>query len=238
MLKGTRLVAGTAIAVALAMTWLLGTSDAAGPLAAVKTTNASKLSEDLYDGLRGTSLLESSVFSKRGEYLGRVRNAIISRDGQIEHLVVEGGGPLMVPEFVFRVPWNRLGLPVHTGALIADLSDTGAREYGLFLDPKASKNETDGFQMNRLIGDYARLQTGQGFGYVTDLVFSPTGKMMAVLVARDKQAGGGTIAFPYPDKMENWSPSMSYYGLPYITAEQANQAGMAVKMRAFSDTKS
>ena len=92
--------------------------------------------------------------------------------------------------------------------------------------------------MNRLIGDYARLQTGQGYGYVTDLVFSPAGKMMAVLVARDRQAGGGTIAFPYPDKMENWSPAMSYYGLPYITAEQANQAGMAVNMRSFPDSKS
>jgi hypothetical protein len=237
MLKRTRLIAGTAVAVALAMTWPAGMSNAAGPPAGANT-NAGRLSEDLYDGLRGTKLLNSSVFSKKGEYLGQVRNAVVSREGQIEHLVVEGGGLLMVPEFVFRVPWNRLMLPVHAGAVIADLSDTGAREYGLFLDPEASKNEAGDFQMNRLIGDYARLQTGQGFGYVTDLVFSPTGRMMAVLVARDKQAGGGTIAFPYPDRMENWSPAMSYYGLPYITAEQANQAGIVVKMRSFPDSKS
>jgi hypothetical protein len=62
--------------------------------------------------------------------------------------------------------------------------------------------------------------------------------MMAVLVARDKQAGGGTIAFTYPDRMGKWSPAMSYYGLPYITAEQANHAGMTVNMRAFADAKS
>ena len=240
MQHGRRLIAGAAIWIGLVAGVLFThPSDAAGPRSAADTTSAGKLSEDLYKGFRATKLMGSTVFSSKGEYLGEIRNAMVSRDGQIEYAVVEGGGAANDLEFVFRIPWDRLMLPVlHTGALIANISDTGAREYGLFLDSEQDKVDSQNFQMSRLIGDYARLQAGQGYGYVSDLVFSPTGKMMAVLVARDKRAGGGVVAFAYPDRMRNWSPSMSYYGLPYVTAEQANQAGMAVNIRAFADSRS
>lgn len=239
MQKGTRLIASIAIGITLATGWLVAEQTyAAGPNAAAAATNAgSKLSDGLYKGFRATRLLGSNVFSVKGEYLGEVRNAILSRDGQIQYAIVEGGTATSGPEFMFRVPWNRLTLPLHPGALVANLSDAGAREFGLFLDTEGGERKNLDFQVSRLIGDYARLQAGQGYGYVSDLVFSPAGKAIAVLVARDKQAGGGTVAFAYPDSMTKWNPSMSYYGLPYITAQQANEAGMTVDMQAFADAR-
>lgn len=84
-----------------------------------------------------------------------------------------------------------------------------------------------------MIGDYTRLQAGQGYGYVSDLVFSQDGKLLDVLVSRGASAGGGTYAFSYPDDTGKWSPGMSYYGLPYVTGDQATRAGVRVDLSRF-----
>jgi hypothetical protein len=52
--------------------------------------------------------------------------------------------------------------------------------------------------ISEVIGEYARLQASQGYGYIKDAVFRKSGKLLAVLVARDTQAGGGTVGFAYP----------------------------------------
>jgi sporulation protein YlmC with PRC-barrel domain len=128
MQGGTILIAATAIAMVLSTGPLpAGPANAADPHSAGATVDSARLGTDLYKGFRATRFLGSSVFSAKGEYVGEVRNIIISRDGQIESTVVEGSGATNEPDFIFRVPWDRLLLPVHTGALIANLSDSGAR---------------------------------------------------------------------------------------------------------------
>jgi hypothetical protein len=87
--------------------------------------------------------------------------------------------------------------------------------------------------VTELLGDYARLKTGQGYGHVEDVVFSQQGRMLAVLIARDAAAGSGTYAFKYPGQTGRWDAKMSYYGLPYVTPDQANERGYAVDMRKF-----
>ncbi|MDA9420724.1 MULTISPECIES: PRC-barrel domain-containing protein [Bradyrhizobium] len=83
---------------------------------------------------------------------------------------------------------------------MADFSDLRSREYGLFVDPGQAQDEPHEFSISKVIGDYARLQAGQGYGYVSDLVFDDGGKLAAVVISREASAGGGTYAVPYRAK--------------------------------------
>lgn len=201
-------------------------------IAQPKETKADKpLGETLYSGIRASSLLESRVFSKKGEHLGQVRNIVLADDGSVKAVIAEQPGIGITPEFVFRLPWDSVVQPVRPGALIADLSDARSHQFGLFA--QEPKKEGAEFLVSEVIGDYARLQTGLGYGYVKDIVLAPRGHMVAVLVARDTRMGAGTVAFPYPGRTGRWSPDMSYYGLPFVTAEQANDAAVKVNPKQF-----
>jgi sporulation protein YlmC with PRC-barrel domain len=196
----------------------------------------SQFATTVYDGYRASRLLGSAVFSLKGQYLGAVRNVIMADDGQIVSLLVEGFRTKNEPEFISRVPFERVLRPLHHGAIVADFSDLRSREYGLFTDPGTAQSEPHEFSISKVIGDYARLQAGQGYGYVSDLVFDRGGKLAAIVISRAAAAGGGTYAFPYPGQTGRWSPKLSYYGLPYATADQANKAGLRLDMKEFQDS--
>ena len=195
--------------------------------------------QTIYSGWRSSTMLGSHVFSKKGEYLGTVQNIVIADDGQVKALIAEEAGIGITPEFVFRLPWNDVVKPVHRGALIADLSDVRSQQYGLFPMPYGGSKESgakeDDFLVTKVLGDYARLQTGAGYGLVKDAVFSQQGRLLAIIVAREKFKGGGTIAFPYPGQTGRWSPSASYYGLPFVTGEQAERGGLRIDSKKFED---
>lgn len=195
-----------------------------------------QFSDAVYHGYRASRLLGSAVFSLKGEYLGTVRNMAMADTGQITSLLVEGAETTDTPEFISRIPWTRMVRPLHSGALIADFSDLRSREFGLFFDPDQQRAGSHEFTVSKIIGDYARLQSGYGYGYVSDLVFDQGGKLIAIVVSREASAGGGTYAFPYPGTTGRWSPEMSYYGLPYVTADQASQAGIRIDMHRFQQS--
>lgn len=194
---------------------------------------ATALAESLYQGWRASRLLDSFILSRDGKRLGQVRNLVVADNGQIEALLAEEAGLGTRPEFVFRLPWSRVVKPVQPGAIIADLSDNRRRDFGLF--SSTSDERPPNFLISKVLGDYVRLQTGLGYGYVSDVVFDKHGKMHAILVAREAFAGGGTFAFPYPGQTGRWNAGMSYYGLPYVTLDQANEAGLRVDRTKFED---
>ena len=210
-------------------------AEAATPTAAEQPAR-SQFANTVYDGYRASRLLGSAVFSLKGEYLGAVRNVTMADDGQIVYLLVEGFRTKNEPEFISRIPFDRVLRPLHQGAIVADFSDLRSREYGLFTEPGDAQAEPHEFSISKVIGDYARLQAGQGYGYVSDLVFDRGGKLAAVVISRGAAAGGGTYAFPYPGQTGRWSPKLSYYGLPYVTADQANKAGLRLDMKEFQDS--
>jgi hypothetical protein len=118
-------------------------------------------------------------------------------------------------------------------SVAVDLSTGQWPQYGLFPGTDGVMTLPREFRLTEVLGDYARLQTGYGYGYVTDVVFSGDGRMIAVLISRDAAAGGGTFAFPYPGTTGPWDPALSYYGLPFVTESQATMAGLRVDPKRF-----
>ncbi|MET4216582.1 sporulation protein YlmC with PRC-barrel domain [Bradyrhizobium sp. LB14.3] len=92
------------------------------------------------------------MFSLKGEYLGAVRNVTLADDGQIDSLLVEGFRTKNEPEFISRIPFNRVLRPLHEGAIVADFSDLRSREYGLFVDTDQAQAEPHEFSVSKVIG--------------------------------------------------------------------------------------
>lgn len=190
----------------------------------------------VYDGWRASQLLASSIVSKDdGRPLGQVRNILIDADGRIAAVIMEGGGSLQLPQAVYRLPWQDIEMtPGKRGVAIAP-SGIERPHYGLFPGTEGVATLPREFRVTEVIGDYARLQTGIGYGYVTDVVFTRDGRLAAVLVAREVASGGGIIAFPFPGPQSRWDPGASYYGLPFVTPDQAERGGIKVDLGRFSD---
>jgi hypothetical protein len=189
--------------------------------------------ETLHQGWRATDVLGEQVGSRDGD-LGAVRNILIGRDGGIEALIVEGAGSATISEFVYRVPWAKVEKSELPGRVSAAVPGDSVRRLGLFPKEDATILPNE-FPVTEVIGDYARLQAGRAYGYVSDVVFSADGRRLAVLVTRDATVGGGTHAFGFPGETGRWNPAAGYYGLPYVTAQQASAAAVRVDPKRFSD---
>jgi sporulation protein YlmC with PRC-barrel domain len=201
------------------------------------TGQVSSLNADLlYRGWRARSLFGQAVSAKSdGREVGWVRDVIVDRDGRAAALVVEGGGTLGLPEAVYRVPWSNVDLtPGKAGVRIDLASGSEKPQYGLFPGTEGVATLPREFRLTEILGDYARLQSGYGYGVVMDSIFTPDGRMSAVLVTRDGASGGGTTAFPFYGTSGPWDPGMSYYGLPFVTEDQARAAGLKVDPQRFS----
>jgi sporulation protein YlmC with PRC-barrel domain len=190
--------------------------------------------QGLSDGWRARQLLGSAVLAQDGRTIGQVRDIIVDKDGRLEALIIEGGGPLQLPDAVYRIPWREVDLTPGKAGVVADLSDAKRPRYGLFPGTEGVATLPREFRATEVIGDYARLQTGHGYGYVTDVVFTKDGRLGAVLVTRQTGANGTTTAFPFPAVQGPWDPGASYFGLPHVTAEQADKAGVVVDASRFS----
>jgi hypothetical protein len=191
--------------------------------------------EDIYRGWRATHVLGKPVRTKAGESFGIVRNILMGSDGRIVALIVEGPSSASQPEFVYRIPWDRFQTQAIPTQVVADAPPSSQSQFGLFSAEERSR--AGEFAVTTVIGDYARLQAGQAYGYVNDVVFLD-GRMTAVLVTRDPVAGGGTYAFGFPGTTGRWSPASGYYGLPYVTGQQANGAAVKVDLKRFGDSAS
>ena len=189
----------------------------------------------LYRGWRASQLLGREAATKDGKALGTIRNVLVGSDAKITAVLVERQAAGQRSEFVFRLPWEkidaaRLPKDIVTGAASGDLP-----ELDIFAGNTSAPKMPREFAVTEVVGEYARLQAGQGYGYVSDIVFSRDGTMIAVLITRGLGQEGGTYAFGFPGFLGQWRPDMSYYGLPYVTAGQATAAGLRVDPKRFED---
>jgi sporulation protein YlmC with PRC-barrel domain len=188
----------------------------------------------LYKGWRARQLVGNAVKAKDGREVGAVRDIIIDADGRVTAVVVEAHGPARLSEALYRIPWAEIDLTQGEKGVVADLSDEIRPEHGLFHGAPGVPILPREFRIGEVVGDYARLKTGYGYGVVTDAVFTQDGRVMAVLVGRDAVAGGGTFAFAFHGDTGPWDAAMSYFGLPFITEDQARAAALRVDMSRFA----
>lgn len=179
----------------------------------------------LYQGWQASRILGKDVLAKSSDKIGTVRNIVIGSKGHIEGLIVESG----VSDFVYRMPWDKIDVAQFPAKIVANIPAGGERQLPLFYGTGDSKE----FRITDVVGDYARLQAGFAFGYVSDVIFSPDARMLAVVVLRDASAGGGMYAFGFPSDIGQWNPAAGYYGLPYVTSEQASNAAIRVDPKQF-----
>jgi sporulation protein YlmC with PRC-barrel domain len=186
--------------------------------------------EVLYAGWRASDLLGSDVLGGSGQDLGRLSNLVLDDSGSIRAIIVtttgEGDG-----DSAYRVAWADVRQSALPDRIVADVKDPRAPAYNLFAGDQPADNKE--FPVTEVTGEYARLQPGLAYGYVSDVVFTPAGDMAAVLVTRSAADGGGTFAFGFPGRTGRWDPRMSYYGLPYLTPEQASRSAIRVDSRRF-----
>lgn len=200
------------------------------------TGQVSTLDPDLfYEGWRSRQLLGQPVAARDGREVGFVRDLVIDADGRIAALILEGSGTAQIPEAVYRIPWRNVDLTPGRRGVVADLASRERPEYGLFPGTEGVATLPREFRASEVLGDYARLQTGHGYGAVTDLVFSPDGRMTAVLVNRDAASGGSIFAFAFRGTTGRWDPSARYYGLPFVTEGQARAAGLRIDQGRFKN---
>ena len=185
--------------------------------------------EVLYAGWRASTLLGRQVTSSEGELLGTIRNLSLGQDGKIEFLLIEAHARDGEPDYVFRIPFETVDKGRLPFVVSANIKPERMRE-SLFAGETGTPSR---FPVSAVIGDHARLRAGHGYGYVSDVVFNREGEMLAILVTRDRLSGGGLYAFAFPGHTGRWNPRDSYYGLPFVTPDQATAAGVRVDRSRF-----
>ena len=186
--------------------------------------------QSVYSGQLASEIISAPVQTKDGRSLGKVRNFVVRDNGKIQSLITEKSGIGTRADFVMRIPWNAVERPSNEGSLTVDLAKTESEDFSLFA-PSDDEKGKESFRVTSVIGDYVRLQTGRGYGYVSDVVFGSEGVMLFILVTRDEKSGGGTFAFPYPGQTGKWDARLSYYGLPYVTEDQATASAVKVDLK-------
>jgi sporulation protein YlmC with PRC-barrel domain len=177
--------------------------------------------EDLYLGVRASRIMSQEVFGGDGNELGDVQDIFVGRDGRVSAIVVEAGGFLDIGDAAFRMPWNEVNLTPGAAGIQVKMTEETASSYGLFDGPETLLTGTREYRLSELIGDYARLSNGAGFGRVSDVVIGPDGRISGVLVTRDIGWGGGAYGYPYYGYGYGFDPGNDYYGLPHATTDAA-----------------
>lgn len=192
-----------------------------------------RLQEDaVYAGWLGSKLAKGTIVSERGHELGQVRRITIAANGQIWAFTAEQPGLGIPPDFVFHLPWKNVSRLLRPGVVVARFETASRRGLDAMRRKPIEDRVATTFRLADIIGDNVRLKTGLLYGTVTDTVFSTGGKLVAVLVTREGK-DDGAIAFPFPGQLLRWSPTASYYGLPFITLDQADSAGLEIDWHKF-----
>lgn len=188
-------------------------------------TSSLRNSDQIYSGWRASNLIGEPVESA-GKDIGEVRDVLVSFDGKVAAVVVFGGSRRGVPDYVLRVPWSAVDLTPGASGIKIEAPDENRSGYRLFEPGDASLPKE--FRAGDVIGDYVRVQSGYGYGVVTDIVFGKSGDMIAVLAVQDRQPGRAAelTAFPFTGVQGQWDPGLPYFGLPYPTLALAEKAAI------------
>jgi sporulation protein YlmC with PRC-barrel domain len=177
--------------------------------------------EELYQGIRASRLMDQDVYGPNGNQLGEVQEVLVDAAGRVTAIVVEGGGFLGIGDAAFRVPWAEVNLTPGRDGVLVPFTEDRAERYDLFDGPETVLTGTREFRLSELIGDYARLRDGIGYGRVSDVVIGRDGRILGVLVTRGVGWGAGVYGYPFYGYGYGFDPGADYYAIPYGTADAA-----------------
>lgn len=175
-----------------------------------------------------SGLLGADAIGENGDDIGDINNAVLNEQDKIIAVIAEVGGFWNIGDTHVIVPWDQVELS-EEGVQIP-VTEDNLDQYDLYgenstvskdvFQQKAAVAEgaetgERTWKLSELINDYSNLQSGAGYGYVDNAVFSQEGELLAVLIMSAGGYGPGTMAYPFYGYSYGWQPGFSSYQLPY-----------------------
>ncbi|KJS45878.1 MAG: hypothetical protein VR70_00085 [Rhodospirillaceae bacterium BRH_c57] len=178
--------------------------------------------EDLVSASR---MIDMPVIDATGKTIGRIVNFAMDPDHQrFDAAVVEAPGLGEAAPSHLVIPWQDITLTADH--IRVPVGDSDAQTYAPFQpDPVIAADERPdsqlGWRLSNLVGNYAVLRGGVGYGEVQDvLVDVGTGALSTLVVQPAGRFGTGEPA-AYPFVAEAWTPETGTYALPHTADEIA-----------------
>lgn len=168
---------------------------------------------------RADALIDQTAYNKKGEEVGEVHDILVSPDGTVNAIIVEGGGFLDIGDSHVRVKWEDVTLRegVDRGVIVP-LEKERMTDFSLFDDDeKAAPRDGENLvRLSTMLGQTVRLQNGEVYGYVDDFLVSD-GKIKSTLLRPDIGYGisPAPYATPYYAYDYGYSPGYDFYVIPY-----------------------
>lgn len=185
-------------------------------------------------GFSADSMLGAKVFSPLGNEIGNMVNVVLDQENQIVTVIAEVGGVWDSGDRHVAIPWDEVAFS--EGDILVPVRQDNVEEYDLFTNvmideayihkqemERVSRVEEDvstgprTWKISDILNDYASLKGGEGYGYITDALFSSAGMMQAIIInpSNVDSGKGGPRAYPFYGYREGWRPGDSHYWLPY-----------------------
>ena len=187
----------------------------------------------VYDGWYADAVVDREIHGPHGDEIGTVKNLLLNPRGEIVALIAEVGGFLEIADTHVTIPWREVEL--RDGKVFSPITEETAEDYGMFAEEYFSAVDVGHFgavddrfetgpyiwKATALLDDYVVLESGEPFGYVTDLVFDDAGKLISVVAvhARGDIDTRGVYAFPWDDRL--WRPGFDHYTLRHTAEDVA-----------------
>ncbi|MFD2435613.1 PRC-barrel domain-containing protein [Modicisalibacter luteus] len=186
-------------------------------------------------GIRADRLLDANVLSDSGDEIGSVENAILNQDNRIIALIAQVGGMWDIGDTHVAIPWEKVALT--DNGVQVPIREDNVDDYGLFDESYVIKQDLDQatqveddvmtgpqtWKVTDLLNDYASIDDGEGYGYVSNALFSKQGVLQALVIdPSEKRYGKGPYAYPFYGYEQGWHPGSSSYQISY-SSEEAKQ---------------
>lgn len=184
-------------------------------------------------GIQAERLIGAEVFGTEGEEIGNVENTLISDSNQIVAIVAEVGGFWDMGDNHIAVPWNEV--EVTDDGFRIPVNEDNVDDYDLLESSyvTASLQQTtevddelatgaNVWRLTDLMGDYATLNDGAGYGTVDNVLFTQGGEIQAVVVDASSAYGYGSYAYPFYGYGTSWTPGATTYDVGYDEDEIAD----------------
>jgi sporulation protein YlmC with PRC-barrel domain len=182
--------------------------------------------DKLYRGFSAAELLGARVEDENGDNIGEIEDLVIGSEGMIRQVIIYGDRD-------FRYGWrdiemagrNTVVVDVDTNrsSRLEDVLANSVRNV-LGADSADEPLPEDAWRLSELLGDDARYGDREPFGQIDDVIFSPSGRIAAVVVESDEDGRDrGPYAWPFDEAA--FDPSSRYYEVPFRLRDVREELG-------------